>query len=254
MDAPNEPVALDATLQQWRMYAVPMRPLYWFERLKAQDFGIRNLPRSVALDMVRQHHYSGGASNTGVRIHGLYLKVESSVPLGVAWWLPPMPGSARLVSQTRWKEVLCLHRFVLAPGVPKHAATFLLGQSLRVLRREGFAGVVTYADTGVVNPETGKPHEGIMYVAGNAEYLGLTSTRHARWMDPETNRMVCVKAGPRTRTAAEMEALGYVRHEATPKHRFRWRFRPHKDDVTPPAQIHPLILQNRALRALEKAA
>jgi hypothetical protein len=202
-------------------YALEPHPLG--ERLRRTDYVVLSIERPTALSLVQQHHYAGGGSLTGVYFHGLFHRDNLADCLGCAWWLPPMKNAAQMVSAEAWRKVLSLHRFVIADGVPKNAATFLLGGSIRAIRREGrFTGLLTYADEG-------RGHKGTIYRASNWGYLGPSTTRHPTWLDPESGQQVSIKRGPHTRTVAEMEALGYQRTPASVKHRFAIRFHPQKE-------------------------
>jgi hypothetical protein len=202
---------------QLSLFDYTVRFGYIGDRLHRADYAVLPIERPTALSLVRQYHYAGGGSLTGVYFHGLFRRDNLADCLGCAWWLPPMKGAAQMVSKTEWRKVLGLHRFVVADGVPKNAATFLLGGSIRAIRQEGrFLGLLTYADEG-------QGHKGTIYRASNWAYLGASSTRHATWTDPESGGQVSIKRGPHTRTYAEMEALGYVRGAASIKHRFAIR-------------------------------
>ena len=113
-------------------------------RFRGADWTVREIDPSAGLDFIKRHHYAGGASNTAVAVHGLFRYGQGEL-LGVAWWLPPTKQSAVSVS-TDWRNVLSLSRFVIAPSVPKNAATFIQARSMRLLparcdatRRSGYS-------------------------------------------------------------------------------------------------------------------
>lgn len=186
----------------------PARPLH------GGDYEVRPVDIFTARRLVEEHHYARGASNTAVYLHGLYRQSEDEC-LGVAWWLPPTKPAALSVSPD-WRGVLALSRLVIVPDMPTNAASFLLGRSVRMVRRDGrFHALVTYADEG-------QGHTGGIYRATNWEYVGAMKG-HPSWHDTD-GRRVAVKA-TRNRTYAEMEALGYARGPRTPKHKFIMRLR-----------------------------
>lgn len=173
-----------------------------------------SVPIPVARRLVFRHHYAGGAANTATFLHGLFRKDDRWNCLGVAWWIPPTRSAAEATWEGHPDEVLSLSRLVVVPEVPTNGASFLIGQSIRRIKRDGrFRCLVTYADTW-------QNHTGAIYRATNWEYLGSTAAE-ALWVDPATGRMVARKAGPKTRTAAEMEALGYEMAGRFPKEKFR---------------------------------
>ena len=180
--------------------------------LRSEDYCIKDVAQAEALDMVRRWHYARGGSNTATHRHGLFAKDDPSKPLGVAWWLPPTKVAALSVS-ANWTRVVALTRLVVAQGLPTNAASFLLGRSIRIIRKEGvWKTLLTYADEG-------EGHTGQIYKATNWEYLGKVPGS-TNWLDPVTGRTVASKISPKTRTVAEMEELGYVRKPKAPKHKY----------------------------------
>lgn len=160
--------------------------------------------------MVRDHHYARGGSNTCVYMHGLYERSTDRL-VGVAWWLPPTRVVCESVNKADWKKVLSLTRLVCLPEAPKNAASFLLGHSVRLIRRDGrFVSLVTYADES-------QGHTGAIYRASNWAYVGRTGP-YPRWLDKD-GKQVAAKA-TKNRVKAEMEALGHVKVGAFYKHKF----------------------------------
>lgn len=179
--------------------------------LSASEFEVRDAPFAEARALVVEHHYSRGGSNTGVYVHGLYPDAEETL-LGVAWWLPPTKPAAASVSAEHWRTVLALTRLVIVPDMPTNSASFLLGRSIRIIRGLGrWTHLVTWADEG-------QGHTGAIYRATNWRYAG-TGRGDARWIDPITGRHVA-RLSTKSRTAAQMRDLGYLRTPPTRKHKF----------------------------------
>ena len=188
-------------------------------RLIKKDWEVRPVPLDQAQALVREYHYARGGSNTGTFVHGLYHRLTNLL-VGVVWWIPPTKGAAATVNPD-WKRVLNLTRMVMIPGVPKNACSFLLARSVKAIKRDGrFVTLLTYADQG-------EGHDGGVYRAANWQYVGESSAEE-RWIDPTTGRHVARKAGGKTRTAAEMESLGYIRGGKTRKHKFVLHLAPRK--------------------------
>ena len=188
--------------------------------LRKEEWEVREAPLAVAQEMVRRLHYAKGGSNTAVAVHGLYRKGDDRC-YGVAWWLPPTRVAAESVHPD-WKRVISLTRLVLEPEVPTNGATFLLGRSVRMLRRTGrYSALVTYADES-------QGHTGAIYRASNWDYMGRTGP-YPRWVASD-GRQVAPKA-TRNRTKAEMEALGHVKVGSFHKHKFVLRL----ESATPSA-------------------
>lgn len=181
-------------------------------RLIAADWEVRPVALEVARAMVVAHHYAKGGSNTATYLHGLFKQGEifDWQAQGVAWWIPPTKSAALATYPANWQGVLCLSRLVILPDVPKNAATFLLARSRRLIDRELWPCLVTYADEM-------QGHTGGIYRADNWTYIGTTAPE-ARF--EIGGRMVARKAGPHTRTRAEMLALGARNVGKSVKHKF----------------------------------
>jgi hypothetical protein len=179
------------------------------DRLRKRDWYVGDCDIDRARRMVVLHHYACGTSNTGVSTHGLY-RVSDDRLSGISWWLPPILESAKSVWPEDPHAVLSLSRLVIAPGVPKNAAVFLLARSVRLLGSR-WRCLVTYADTW-------KGHTGEIYRIAGWEDLGLTKPEPVYTID---GRSVSRKAGPKTRTHAEMLRLGAVFEGKWPRHKFR---------------------------------
>src|SRR5262249_56211241 len=79
------------------------------------------------------------------------------------------------------RDGLELGRFVLLNEVPGNGETWFLGRAFRFLRREGFAGVVSFSDPCRRTNQRGEQvfggHVGWIYQAHNAVYLGRGTPR-----------------------------------------------------------------------------
>ena len=183
----------------------------YYDKLRAPEWEVRSVPLAVARQLVEQHHYTRGGSNTAVYVHGLYHRSIGQL-YGVAWWLPPTRVAAESVNKAEWQRVLSLSRMVMVPGTPANACSFLLARSIRTIRRERrFVSLVTYADESV-------GHTGGVYRAANWTYVGRTGP-YPKWVDPRSGRQVAPKA-TENRTKAQMEQLGYQRVGSFHKHKF----------------------------------
>ncbi len=161
-------------------------------------------------NLVVKFHYSKGGSNTAVYRHGLF-KRGSEECLGAAWWIPPTKTAANATYPQDWRGVLNLTRLAINPRVPKNGASFLLGKSMRMIDRDRWPCLVTYADEM-------QGHTGAIYKATNWEYVGMTA-KEATFF--KGDRMIARKAGPKTRTHAEMIGLGCELVGRFAKHKFR---------------------------------
>lgn len=159
---------------------------YWF---------VRPVDIKQARELIEREHYAKGASNTAVAIHGLFDCIGDLC--GVAWWIPPTKAAAQATYHD-WRKVLSLSRLAIVPGVPKNACSFLIARSAKMIDKEKWPCLVTYADEW-------RGHSGGIYKAANWKEVGKTKPQ-ACWTI--NGRMTAKKAGPKTRTTAEMKALG----------------------------------------------
>lgn len=188
--------------------SIPTSPL----QLNKSQWVVAGCDQAVALRFIEMEHYAKGASNTATYLHGLYPSSWHwyAQCKGIAWWIPPTRSAAEAWAGDLWEGVLSLSRLAIAPDVPKNGCSFLLSKSVRLIDRQRWHTLVTYADTW-------RGHTGAIYRACGWEYCGETKPEAVYTID---GRMVARKAGPRTRTHAEMLALGATFHGRFSKHRY----------------------------------
>lgn len=134
-------------------------------KLDAQKWRVMPTSIKAAKDLVRQYHYMKTLNTGAVYIHGLF-QIGDTYPSGVAVWLPAMKGSVDRWSHGNYSGALMLHRLVVRPDVPSNGASFLLGRSIRLIKKDGrFSFLITYADTF-------RNHTGGIYKATNWDYRG----------------------------------------------------------------------------------
>jgi len=169
-------------------------------RLRADQWEVRCVGLPTASRCVRAWHYAKGAANTATYLHGLFRRGDfwEADCAGVAWWIPPTKSAALATYPLNWMGVLALSRLAIKPDVPKNACSFLLANSMKAIDRKRWPCLVTYADEW-------QGHTGTIYRATNWTEQKATTAEPTFVID---GRMVARKAGPRTRTRAEMEALG----------------------------------------------
>jgi hypothetical protein len=196
------------------------------QRLHKEDWVVRGVAIHVARRMVEAEHYAHGAANTATYLHGIYRSGEEQSDLncqGIAWWIPPTKSAALATYPDDWNGVLCLSRMVILPGVPKNACSFLLAASRKLIDRDRWPCLVTYAD-----PMRG--HTGAIYLADNWQRVGMSKPEDVFVLD---GKMVSRKAGPKTRTRAQMKDLGAECLGRSAKHKFihiATRIRQHQPD------------------------
>lgn len=181
-------------------------------RLRAKEWEVRGIPEhSEAVQLVELWHYSRSAPNTSTYRHGIYPVGDwLAWPFGAAIWIPPTRAAAQTVSDDP-NAVLCLSRLVVAPDVPSNGASFLLGRSMRLIDRERWPVLLTYADTA-------QGHTGAIYKATNWECLGPSPAGDV-WVDNRGTQRGR-KRGGKNLSAADMREIGFVRAPSMPKIKF----------------------------------
>lgn len=180
--------------------------------LRKAEWEVAPIPtHAQAREMIERLHYSQSCANTSTYRHGLYRAGDVWNLHGVAMWQPPIIGAARAVAGEEWRGVLSLSRLVLDPEVPTNGASFLLGRSMRLLDRERWPWLVTYADTNL-------GHTGAIYAATNWQRVGEVPAGDV-WVGPDGAHR-SRRRGNRTWTRAEMVEAGFTRMPTQPKVKF----------------------------------
>ena len=181
--------------------------------LRRDDWIVETIGLNQALTIIEHEHYAGGASNTATFRHGLFRREGWPLDvLGCALWIPPTKGAALATFPEDWQAVLSLSRLAIEPSVPTNGASFFLSRSEKLIRLDPrWRCLVTYADEW-------QGHTGAIYLAAGWEYMGLTKPERTYVRD---GVLVARKAGPKTRTHAEMLALGAECVGSFAKHKFR---------------------------------
>lgn len=184
-------------------------------QLDKHAWWVAGVDQDTADRLITAEHYAKGASNTATYLHGLYPRGWHWYRecVGVAWWIPPTKSAAQAWAGDAWEGVLALSRLAIEPGIPKNACSFLLTYSVRMIDRVRWHTLVTYADKW-------RGHTGKIYKAAGWEECGETKPEAVYTLN---GRMIARKAGPRTRTHAEMLAMGCKFEGRFPKARFALR-------------------------------
>jgi hypothetical protein len=141
--------------------------------VKAKEiFTIKLIDKKVAYDFVRTYHYLGDAKFFSKFSYGLYLK-ENDRLVGVTTFFNPQGN----VALKGWfglpnsdQSVLELSRLCVIPDLNgTNATSYLLGNSIKFLKKEGIRAVITLADD--------SRHNGSIYQVCNFKYYGLTDKK-----------------------------------------------------------------------------
>lgn len=168
--------------------------------LNRKDWIVERVAHGEAVAAIVAWHYSRSAPNTG-QTFGMYRRDELALaPLaGVALWLPPTRRAGEAVAGEDWAGVLSLSRLAVSPDAPRNAASFLLAASMRLLDRDRWPVLLTYADTQ-------QGHTGAIYKATGWTLDAISTTGSYFIKD---GRQVGRKRGKRNIPVAQLRAEGY---------------------------------------------
>ena len=145
-------------------------------RFNIKEYTVKIIDHYDAKSFVEKYHYSKSASHTSVLCTGLFKKNSLDL-LGISIWMCAPCGVAKKYSD-KMNDILTLSRVAIIPNMPTNTASFLIGQSIRILEKmQRYKMLITYADQRM-------NHTGIIYKATNWIYDGLTIPYYA-WVDNE---------------------------------------------------------------------
>lgn len=173
------------TVQRWRAGRARYRPAGELIRTSAYDVAPIALDRP-AKAFVERHHYSASYPAARERI-GLYRRAEL---VGVAVFSVPANARALDVLPCDRELGVELGRFVLLDEVPGNGETWFLGRAFELLKREGYAGVVSFSDPVARSRADGAVifpgHIGAIYQGHNAVYYGRSKAERRRLLPDGT--------------------------------------------------------------------
>lgn len=167
--------------QRWRDHRSSYRPAG--EPIQTRRYEVEAMgDDGEARRFVEQHHYSGSYPAARRRF-GLWRGVTL---VGVAVFSVPISPAVitSALDLVDWREAVELGRLVLLDDVPANGESWFIAQCFRALRREGFAGVVSFSDPLPRRDASGRAvfrgHVGTIYQASNARYVGQATPRTLR--------------------------------------------------------------------------
>ena len=141
-------------------------------------FTLSPIHKSDAYDFIRQYHYLGDAKFFSQYNFGLFLK-DTNIMVGVATYSAPQGGN----SLQGWFKlsnddttIVELSRLCVLPVLNgSNATSYLLSNSMKMLKKSGTRAVITLADS--------SRHVGSIYQVCNFKYYGLTPQRAIFYTD-----------------------------------------------------------------------
>ena len=142
------------------------------EKKAKEVFYIKQIEKSEAYEFIKQYHYLGDAKFFSKFAYAL-IDRENEQVMGVATFSNPQGN----VALKGWfglpntdQTVLELSRLCILPTLNNtNATSYLLGNSIKLLKKEGVRAVITLADS--------SRHVGSVYQVCNFKYYGLTDKK-----------------------------------------------------------------------------
>lgn len=134
-----------------------------------QIFDIREIDKDTSYQFIRKYHYLGDAKFFSMYCYGLYMK-DTNYLVGCATFSLPQgkdttKGWFNLPSNCR--DIVELSRLCMLPCLNgTNATSYLLGNSMQMLRGHGVRAIITLADA--------NRHIGSIYQVCNFTYYGLS--------------------------------------------------------------------------------
>ena len=167
------------TCQRWRSRRESYRPAG--EPIRTADYEVAAIPGDrEAKAFVVEHHYSASYPAARERV-GLY---RNGAMVGVAVFSVPVRGSVLDHLPCPREVAVELGRMVLLEDVPANGESWFIARCFDLLRRRGYAGVISHADPVPRTAADGRlvfpGHVGTIYQASNAVYAGYATARTLR--------------------------------------------------------------------------
>lgn len=170
--------------QRWRAGRASYRPAGEYARIDPREFEVAAIDGegadNIARGFIEREHYSGTMPAARERI-GLY---RAGALVGCIVFSHPAQDKVLACLPCPKAEAVELGRLVLLEGVPANGETWFIARAFEIMRRRGYAGIVSFADPVPRSSTTGevvKPgHIGRIYQASNAVYAGLATARTLR--------------------------------------------------------------------------
>tara|TARA_R100000808_G_C2154957_1_gene166476 strand:+ start:1208 stop:1783 length:576 start_codon:yes stop_codon:yes gene_type:complete len=160
-------------------------------KFRKRDYAVRVVPHAVASRFIVAHHYARGTANTSSVSLGLFPSSAfwNDDIIGACLYMSAPKKAVESLSGIGKNEALSLSRLAIHPDVPTNGASFLIGASIRHIRRTlpHIRVLMSWADEG-------QGHLGQIYRATNWEYVGPTGKNYS-WVDADGKRVSLYCAG-----------------------------------------------------------
>lgn len=138
---------------------------------RAKEIIIKVIPKKIADEFVKRHHYSGKVVKNSQLHFGAFLDGKLH---GVLQYGPSMDKRklATLVAGTKWNEFIELNRMAFDDYLPRNSESYCIGKTLRLIKKNApqIKWVVSFAD----GSQCG---DGTIYRASNFVLTGIRKNK-----------------------------------------------------------------------------
>lgn len=114
---------------------------------RVKEIELKVIPRKIANDFVRKHHYSGKVVNNSYLHFGAFLdkKLHGVMSFGHSL---DKAKTQKLVKNTGWNEFCELNRMAFDDYLPRNSESYCLGKALRLIKKNAphIKWVISFAD------------------------------------------------------------------------------------------------------------
>lgn len=114
---------------------------------RVKEIELKVIPRKIANDFVRKHHYSGKVVNNSYLHFGAFLdkKLHGVMSFGHSL---DKAKTQKLVKNTGWNEFCELNRMAFDDCLPRNSESYCLGKALRLIKKNAphIKWVISFAD------------------------------------------------------------------------------------------------------------
>jgi hypothetical protein len=178
------------------------------------DYEIWRIPAIEAKEYIRENHYSHGISNCPAPCYGLFYGTKI---IGVCAFAVPCSESVRssVFGKEYKNHVIELHRLHILDCTPKNTESWFISRCLKLLKQDKpeIWAVISFSDLS-------EGHNGTIYKAANAYYLGITQSR--LFFIDFTGRLRHPRQSGRNIKLSEAAERGWKPQKRKGKNRFLW--------------------------------
>jgi len=145
---------------------------------RAKEIELKVIPKKIADEFVKSHHYSGKAVNNSQLHFGAFLdnRLHGVMQFGPSMTKAKIIG---LVKDTGWNDFIELNRMAFDDYLPRNSESRCISQAIKLIKKNAphIKWIISFADAAQCG-------DGTIYRASNFVLTGYTKTENAFWRVP----------------------------------------------------------------------